>query len=159
MDVTIDVRIDTGTMIGSLYGEQDTHISNTSLRIFGAGNKVAAVGSTGPTSGVISICECGIDISLKGWEIAGIGAAKGDPVIECRHCTVMVNVEGNIAAGMGCRDGGADITIDNVALNMSVSSANGVLFGCRSDAFRENMNSFIVKRDGFLKERQEWFVE
>ena len=159
MDVTIDVRIDTGTMIGSLHGEQDTHISNTSLRIFGAGNKVAAVGSTERTAGAISICECGVDISLKGWEIAAIGAAEGDLSIECRHCTLMVNVEGNIAAGMGCRDGGSDITIDNAALNMSVSSANGVLFGCRQEAFHESMDSFIVKRDGFMKDMEDWFIK
>ena len=159
MDVTIDVRIDTGAMIGSLYGEQDTHISNTSLRIFGAGNKVAAIGSTGQTSGVISICECGIDISLKGWEIAAIGATKGSLEIECRHCTLMISVEGNIAEGMGCRDGGADITIDNAAVNMSVSSSNGVLFGCRQETFHESMDSFVVKRDGEIKDMQEWFIE
>ncbi len=158
MDIVVDVRIDTGTMIGSLFGEQDIHISNTSLRIFGAGNKVTAIGSTGPTSGVISICECGVDISLKGWEVTAIGAAEGDLAIECRHCAVSIAVEGNIAEGMGCRDGGSDITLDNVAVNMSVSSANGVLFGCRREHFHESMDSFTVKRDGLIKDMQEWFV-
>lgn len=159
MDVTIDVRIDTGTMIGSLNGEQDTHISNTSLQIFGSGNKVAAIGTTGSTQGVICICDCSIDISLKGWEIAAIGAAKGNLAIECRHCTLMIAVEGNNAGGMGCRDGGSDITIDNSSVNMSVSSANGVLFGCRQEAFHERMGSFSVKRDGVPRDTQDWFVE
>ncbi|MCR4897311.1 MAG: bifunctional diguanylate cyclase/phosphodiesterase [Lachnospiraceae bacterium] len=159
MDVTIDVRVDTGTMIGSMYGEQDTHISKASLRIFGAGNKVTAIGSTGPTSGAIDIRECGIDISLKGWEIAAIGAAKGDLAIECSHCTILIGVEGNIAEGIGCRDGGSDITIDNASVNMSVSSANGVLFGCRQTAFHESMDSFTVKLEGITIDRKEWFVE
>jgi diguanylate cyclase (GGDEF)-like protein len=158
MDVVIDVRIDTGTMIGSFYGEQDIHISNTSLRIFGAGNKVAAIGSTGSTSGVISICECDIDISLKGWEVTAIGAAEGDLAIECRHCALAITVEGNNAEGMGSRDGGSDITINNVAVNMNVSSGNGVLFGCSRDGFHESMDSFVVKRDGVTKDMQDWFV-
>ncbi len=159
MDVTIDVRIDTGTMIGSLNGEQDTHISNTSLQIFGSGNKVAAIGTTRSTQGVICICDCSIDISFKGWEIAAIGAAEGDLAIECSHCMLMIAVEGNNAGGMGCRDGGSDITIDNSSVNMSVSSANGVLFGCRQEAFHESMGSFSVKRDGLPKDTQEWFIE
>ena len=158
MDVTIDVRIDTGTMIGSLNGEQDTHISNTSLQIFGSGNKVAAIGTTGSTQGVICICDCSIDISLKGWEIAAIGAAKGDLAIECRHCTLMIAVEGNNAGGMGCRDGGSDIAINYAAVDMNVSSANGVLFGCRRDAFHSSMVTFTMKLDGATKEMQEWFI-
>jgi EAL domain-containing protein (putative c-di-GMP-specific phosphodiesterase class I)/GGDEF domain-containing protein len=159
MDVTIDVRVDTGTMIGSMYGEQDTHISNSSVRIFGAGNKVAAIGSTEPVSGEIGINDCGIDISLKGWDITAIGAAKGDLSIDCRHCSLLIAVEGNNAEGIGCRDGGSDITIDNAAVNMSVSSANGVLFGCRQEAFHENMVSFIVKLEGIAVDRQKWYVE
>ena len=158
MDISIDVRIDTGTMIGSMHGEQDTHISKTALRIFGSGNKVAAIGSTGRTAGAINICECGVDISLKGWDINAIGAAEGKLSIECRHCTVMASVEGNNAEGMGSRDGGSDITIDNVALNMSVSSSNCVLFGCGRDAFHESMNSLIVKRDGATADKIDWFI-
>ena len=159
MDISIEVRIAKGTMIGSMYGEQDTHISNTALRIFGAGNQVTGVGSTERTSGGIEITECGVDIKLNGWDIAAIGAAEGDLAIECRYCRIHVNAEANIATGMGCRDGKASICIDNVAVEINVNSANGILFGCKAGALKESLSAFDIIRDGFEAEREKWFVK
>ncbi len=158
MDMSIEIRIDKGTMIGSMYGEQDTHISNTALRIFGAGNVVTGVGSIERTAGDICINDCGVDILIKGWDIAAIGAAGGELSVDCRHCTLILSVEGNIAEGLGCRDAQAKVSLDNVALDLSVNSANGVLFGCVPEAFTDNLNQLTIKRDGFTADRSKWFL-
>ena len=110
-----------------------------------------------PTGGVISLERCSTDISLKGWNIAAIGAPEGSLAIDCRHSRIKLKVEGNIAEGMGTRDAGAVITTDNVTMDMNVFSANGILFGCRSEAFTENMNTLDIKRDGFAADREKWF--
>ncbi|MBR6381350.1 MAG: GGDEF domain-containing protein [Lachnospiraceae bacterium] len=157
MDVSIDIRIDKGTMIGSMYGEQDTHISHTALCIFGSGNQVTGIGPTEHTGGQILVSDCGVDIAIRGWNLFAIGAPGGALSIDCRHCSMDIKVEGNNAAGIGTRDRECSIAMDNVALNMSVSSANGILFGCRPEALRDVMNLFQITRDGFPLEKQDWF--
>ncbi|MCR5322164.1 MAG: EAL domain-containing protein [Lachnospiraceae bacterium] len=157
MDLSIDVRVNKGAMIGSMYGDQDTHISNTALCIFGAGNHVTGIGSTEKVGGAICINDCSVDIPLRGWNVTAIGAIGGNLSIDCRHCRVLLKMEGNIATGMGCRDCEAVISIDNVAVDMSIFSANGILFGCSPDAFSDNLNSFDIKRDGFDVEKKNWF--
>ena len=157
-DVSIEVGIDKGTMIGSMYGEQDIHISNTSLRIVGSGNRVTGVGSTERTEGVISIADCGGEITLKGWNIAVIGAAEGRLAIDCNHCRLILSAEGNVATGIGCRDGEASVAIDNVALDLSVNSSNGILFGCKPEALNETMNSLNIIRDGSPAARENWCI-
>ena len=157
MNITIDIRIDKGTMIGSMYGEQDIDISYSSLHIFGAGNQVTCIGSSERSEGTIRFNECSADISVKGYKLVAIGADQGKISIDCRHSKLMLNVEGNIAMGMGCRDAGSDITIDNVTMDMSLFSANGILFGCRPEAFIENLNALNIKRDGVTVERKSWF--
>ncbi|MCR5331338.1 MAG: EAL domain-containing protein [Lachnospiraceae bacterium] len=157
-DIAIDVRVAKGSMIGSMYGEQDIHISDTALRIFGSGNQVVGIGSNEKTQGTIEIVDCGIDISLNGWDIASIGAAGGSLKIDCRHSKICLNGEANIATGMGCRDAEAVISINNVSVQMSVNSANGILFGCKADSFSEENSSFDIKRDGITAGRKRWFV-
>ena len=159
MDIEIDVRIAKGTMIGSMYGEQDTHISNTSLHIFGSGNQVTGIGSTERTDGEIYISECGIDITINGWNVVNVGAAGGTLAIDCSHCSLLLNAEANIATGMGCRDAEAAISIDNVSTQMSINSANGILFGCRPDAFKDTLSAFEIKRDGISVGKKRWFVK
>ena len=159
MDISIDVRIDKGTMIGSMYGEQDTHISNTMLRIFGSGNQVTGIGSTERSSGQICINDSNVDIAVKGWNITTIGAAGGDLLIDCRHLRMLLNVEGNMATGMGCRDGEAVISIDNVAMDMRIFSANAIIFGCQPEAFTDNLNALKINRDGYVAERNKWFAK
>ena len=157
MDIAIDVRINKGTMIGSMSGEQDTHILNTALRIFGAGNQVTGIGSTDRTSGDIGIRDCGIDITVRGWNVAAIGAEGGDLSIACSHCRLLIDVESNLAIGMGARDAKSTIAMDNVATEMRVFSANGILFGCTPEAFSENLCAFDINRDGFAATKDKWF--
>jgi len=157
MDISIDVRIDKGTMIGSMYGEQNTHISNTSLNIVGAGNQVTGIGSTENTQGEIHINECSVHVTVKGWNIAAIGAPGGDLSIDCRHCRLVLTLEGNNATGMGCRDSEANIFIDNAAMDMSLFSANCILFGCKPDVFKDNLSTLEIKRDGMIVEKNKWF--
>ncbi len=156
-DISIEVRIDKGAMIGSMCGEQDTHISNTALNIVGAGNQVTGIGSTERTEGEISISECSVHVMLKGWNIAAIGATEGNLAIDCRHCRLLLTLEGNIATGMGCRDSNASVLIDNAAIDMSLYSANCILFGCKPGTFRESMNTLDIKRDGMTVDRDHWF--
>jgi hypothetical protein len=95
---------------------------------------------------------------IKGWDIAAIGAAGGELSVDCRHCNLILSVEGNIAEGLGCRDAQAKVSLDNVALDLSVNSANGVLFGCVPEAFTDNLNQLTIKRDGFTADRSKWFL-
>ena len=158
MDMAIDVRIAKGTMIGSLYGEQDIHISDSAVRIFGSGNQVTGIGSIERTDGKISIKDCGTDISLNGWDIAAIGAAGGNLSIVCDHSKLCLNGEANIATGMGGRDAEAVISLDNVSVQMSINSANGILFGCKADAFTDDNCTYDIKRDGIAAGRKRWFI-
>ena len=158
MDISIDVRIDTGAMIGSMNGPQNTHISKTALRIFGSGNKVVGIGSIEETSGEITISDCSVDIAVKGWSITALGAEKGNLSIDCRHSRIMIDIEGSIATGMGCRTVDTSVVLDNVGLYMSLTSGEGILFGCSSDAFTENMNYYNIEHDGFTVDRNRWFI-
>ena len=144
MDISIDVRIDTGAMIGSMNGDQNTHISKTALRIFGSGNKVVGIGSVGKTDGEITINDCSIDVSIKGWNIAAVGAPEGKLSVDFKHCRVLVDVEGSIATGVGCRTEEASVSVDNVGLYMRLSSGEGILIGCAPDMFKENMNLYNI---------------
>ena len=158
MDISIDVRIDTGAMIGSMNGGQDTHISNTALRIFGSGNRVVGVGSAEKTTGKILINDCSVDVAFKGWNITAVGAPEGDLLIDCNHCRILVDVEGSIATGMGSRTTDTSIALDNVGLYMRMSSGEGILLGCSPDMFKENQNYYNIERDGNLVERDRWFI-
>ena len=158
MDVSVDARINKGTMIGSMYGDQDTHISKTSLKIVGTGSQVTGIGSSERTSGVVAINECSVDIALKGWTIVGIGAAEGSLSVECSHSRLLMSMEGNISTGLGCRGAEAAVMIDNVALEVSAYSADCIILGCAPDAFKESLSSLNIKRDGFVVEKDGWFV-
>ena len=157
MDVSIDVRINTGAMVGSMFGEQDIHINNTLLRIFGSGNKVTGVGSLEKTSGGIYVKDSTVDVSLKGWNIMEIGAEGGDLLIDCSYSRVLLTAEGNSSTGIGCRDHEATVSLNNVGIDMCLFSANCVLFGCKPETFRDQMNAFTIKRDGMMAERTKWF--
>ncbi len=157
MDISIDVRIDKGAMVGSMFGDQDTHISNTLLRIFGSGSKVAGLGSIEETSGRICVNDSTIDVSLKGWNITEIGAEKGDLIIDCNHSRILLTGEGNTSIGMGCRDKRAEIRLDNVGVDMCLFSANCTLFGCKPENFKEGENAYNIKRDGSMADRRKWF--
>ena len=157
-DIAIDVRIAKGTMIGTMFGDQDIHISNTALRIFGSGNQVTGIGSTEETDGKIHLRDCSVDISLNGWNIVAVGSMGGSLEIDCTHSKLCLNGEANIATGLGCRDAKAVILLDNVSLQVSVNSANGILFGCTADSFSENECLFDIKRDGIAAGRKRWFV-
>lgn len=157
MDISIDVRIDKGSMVGSMFGEQDTHISNTLLRIFGSGNKVTGIGSNDKTGGRIFVNDSTIDVSLKGWNINAIGAEEGDVSVDCRHSRLLLTGEANIATGIGSRDALAHLTLDNVGIDMCLFSANCMLFGCTDENFNENQNAYTIKRDGVIADRTKWF--
>ena len=158
MDVSIDVRVDKGAMIGSMYGTQDTHIRNTLLRIFGSGSKVTGIGSTEWSSGGIYVSESTIDVSLKGWHITAMGAEGGGLLVDCNHSRLLMTGEGNIAMGIGCRDSEAAIVLDNVGVDMSLNSGNCMILGCKPEAFHENLASLSIKVDGAIVERQQWFI-
>ncbi|MCR5431042.1 MAG: EAL domain-containing protein [Lachnospiraceae bacterium] len=157
MDISINIGIDKGTMIGSLFGEQDTHIYGTSLNIVGAGNHVTGIGAIEKTRGDITISDCSVHIMIKGSNIVAIGAMKGNLSIDCRHCRLSLTIEGNTATGMGCRDLQADITIDNAAMDMSLFSANCILLGCKPESFKETLNTLDIKRDGIVADKALWF--
>ncbi len=159
MDISIDVRIDKGSMVGSMFGEQDTHISNTLLRIFGSGNKVTGIGSNDKTGGGIFVNDSTIDVSLKGWNINAIGAEEGDVSVDCRHSRLLLTGEANIATGIGSRDALAHLTLDNVGIDMCLFSANCMLFGCTDENFNENQNAYTIKRDGMIADRTKWFTK
>ncbi|MCR4960201.1 MAG: GNAT family N-acetyltransferase [Lachnospiraceae bacterium] len=155
MIITVDVRIDTGTMIGSMFGKQDVHLTNASIHIFGAGNKVTGIGSIGATEGEIAINDSSVDIELKGWDVIAVGAAEGKLSIDCRHCKLTLHNEGNNAVGMGTRDLAGTVSLDNVGLDMDVISAYGILFGC--NLFYSTMNALTIRRDGVEADRDTWF--
>lgn len=157
MDISIDVRIDKGAMVGSMFGVQDTHIANTLLRIFGSGNKVSGVGALEKTSGGIFVNDATIDVSLKGWNIMGIGAEGGDLLVDCRHSRLLLTGEGNNSTGIGCHDREATVSLDNVGVDMCLFSANCVLFGCQPERFNNVQNAFAIKRDGMIADRSKWF--
>ncbi|MCR5684098.1 MAG: EAL domain-containing protein [Lachnospiraceae bacterium] len=158
MDITIDVRVDNGTMIGAICGRQDTQISNTLMRIFGSGNHVTGIGSSERTEGKVRIRDCNIDIALKGWTVTMIGASGGALSIDVSHCRLMLISEGNTATGVGCREAGSSISIDNVAMDLRINSANGVLLGCCREAFSDGENALEVQRNGFVEDRETWFI-
>ncbi len=158
MDISIDVRVDKGAMVGSMFGEQDTHIKNTLLRIFGSGSRVTGIGSLERTSGGIYVNDSTVDVSLKGWNIVEIGAEQGRLLIDCRHSRILLTGEGNTVTGVGCRSREATISLDNVSIDMSLFTANGLLFGCTPDMLKDNQNSFTIKRDGSVAERDRWFA-
>lgn len=60
--------------------------------------------------------------------------------------------------GYVCRDAQAKVLLDNVALDLSVNSANGVLLGCVPEAFTDNLNLLTIKRDGFTADRSKCFL-
>jgi hypothetical protein len=60
--------------------------------------------------------------------------------------------------GVGCRSREATISLDNVSIDMSLFTANGLLFGCTPDMLKDNQNSFTIKRDGSVAERDRWFA-
>lgn len=70
----------------------------------------------------------------------------------------MIDIEGSIATGMGCRTADTSVALDNVGLYMSLTSGEGILFGCSSDAFTENMNYYNIEHDGFTVDRNRWFI-
>ena len=142
-------------MIGSMYGKQDVRLKNTSVHIFGSGNKVAGIGSTGATEGEINISDSSVDVGLKGWDVIAVGAAEGRLSVDCQHCKMTLHCEGNIAVGMGTRDLGATVSLDNAGVDMDVTSTNGVLFGC--DLFYSTMNALTIRRDGVEADRDTWF--
>ena len=157
MDVSIDVRIDKGAMVGSMYGVQDVHIKNTLLRVFGSGSKVSGIGSIDKTSGGIYVNDSTIDISLKGWNITGMGAPEGNLLVDCKHSRLLLTGEGNTATALGTRDGLGTVSLDNVGVDMCLFTANGTLFGCKAENFIDNCNSFTIKKDGSVAERKRWF--
>ena len=157
MNVSIESRIDKGVCIGSMFGEQDTHIENASVHLFGAGNHITGIGSTERSAGDIVINDSYTFITFKGWNIITLGAMGGDLSIDLRHVRAILCAEGNIATGIGCRDAHAVIGLDNTSMEMRISSANCILFGCKPEAFTENLNSYDIKRDGSAADKQNWF--
>ncbi|MBO7333941.1 MAG: EAL domain-containing protein [Lachnospiraceae bacterium] len=159
MDIAIDVRIARGSMIGAAFGSQNIEIKNTLLKIFGSGNQVVGIGSTEKSSGRVKISEAQVNIAINGWNIAAIGTNGGGLDVELDHCKLVFYCEANIGTGIGCRDASANISLDNVGLEMNVNSANGILFGCKAEAFTDSYCYFDVKRDNIVAGRKRWFVK
>ncbi|MBR6326139.1 MAG: EAL domain-containing protein [Lachnospiraceae bacterium] len=148
MDLDIDVRVEKGTLIGSMYGYQKTTIDNTKINIYGSGNQVSGIGSIGEAGGEIILHQCGTLITLNGWNTAAIGSPAGGMEIRMSHCEIELTVEANLGMAIGCRDISSLLEIVQTSLRGMVNSANAVMLGSTKERSTIENDAFALRLNG-----------
>lgn len=131
----MEFRVNSGVMIGSLFGKQSTRVSNFGLTMRGSGNKIVAIGSTEASSGDISLDRGELDIHLTGQELFLLGTKAGNPVVSLQHIRTLLKGEGNMVVALGTYEKDAKINIFQCTSQIRVNAADAVPIGAEEENF------------------------
>lgn len=127
--ISSDFKVNMGVVIGSFYGELDTHIRNFNIEIHGSGTKISGIGSVENTGGKISLNSGTYIIKLNGQRLYLVGAESGGVAISVEHARLEMMGEGDNVMGFGSMDKQSFVSILESSLKLVINAANPLGFG------------------------------
>lgn len=127
--ITGSFRVNAGTFIGIIEGEQNINIKNFFIELNGSGTNLSGIGSIDNTKGKISM-EAGTYIAkVNGHNIFLMGAMGGELSTCISHTRLSLVGEGDNVLGFGTVDMKASLEAHHIALDMVINASNPLGIG------------------------------
>ncbi len=130
--VDIELKVNEGSAIGSIEGTADIKITNFTFNARGSGRNLAVMGSHDKASGNITLLAGLANVAFSGHSIAVIGGILGDPNISISHVNCTLLGEGDEIVGIGTKDEGANVTIKECSVDLTINAADPLGVGAKS---------------------------
>lgn len=134
-EVETDLRVSSGTAVGSLHDEQNINLDSFDLKITGNGSNVGGIGSVLGKGGTINLNSGSLNAKLNGQNIGIIGTGSGDTKIDISHVRVNLHGEGDRVVGIGNIEDDATLNMEESVTKIVIFAANAKAYGLRENGY------------------------
>jgi len=124
-------RANSGTVIGTLEGNQDIVFENFSIEFNGSGTNISVIGTTGAATGKVRLYAGSIKSKFSGHNVVFIGGAEGDIDIDISHCSIITHGEGDNISGFGTRSQEAILSIIECSVDLTINASSPYAIGAK----------------------------
>lgn len=119
--------------IGSMEGDQNIHIANSSVEVKGSGSRLCGIGSVEKTGGLIHIESGSVVVQFSGQNVGLIGNEGGTLTVLTQDCRLDLKGDGSRVWGIGSMDKSATIWSKNSTYDINIHAGEHMIIGAMED--------------------------